>query len=65
MTPLERLWLWANLERARQLQVHTAAEASRVAAGEPGSLAYYDRWGNARARRDEVVLDAFHRRRKQ
>jgi len=42
--------------------VHTAAEALRVAAGEPGSEAYYARWGDGAALRDAAVLDAFHRR---
>jgi len=53
-----------NAERARQLQVHTAAEAARIAAGLPGPLAYYERWGDAEKRRDAVVLDQFFNRRR-
>lgn len=62
LTNRERLWLRMNLERARQLQVHTVAEGVAIASGGVGSDAYYCRWGDPTPLKDAAILDDYLRR---
>ncbi len=62
---MELLHLALNWERARQLQVHTAVEATRIAEGTPGSDAYYSRWANGAQLKTEAQLEDFMRRTRQ